>query len=115
MQVQVTTDNNVNGHAKLIENIEADLTDTLSRFGKQITRVEVYLKDANGPKSAANDKQCLLEARVAGLQPIVASHEAESLQLAIDGASDKLLRALEKITGKLGDRKGRMPQGGEPV
>ena len=62
MQVQVTTDNNINGSAGLIQNIESELTETLGRFGNQITRVEVHLRDVNGSKSSGDDKSCLLEA-----------------------------------------------------
>jgi ribosome-associated translation inhibitor RaiA len=115
MQIQVRTDNNINGSAKMIEGVEADLTDALSRFGNQITRVEVHFRDVNGPKSVGDDKSCLLEARLAGRQPVVVSHEGASLRQAIDGAIDKLQRSLDHQLGKLNDRKGREPfSGGEP-
>jgi ribosome-associated translation inhibitor RaiA len=107
MQVHVSTDNNINGSAKLIENIAAELQNTLSRFGNQITRIDVHLRDNNGPKSTGDDKSCLLEARLAGRQPTVVSHEAASLRQAIDGATSKLERALDHLVGKLNDRKGR--------
>jgi len=113
MQIQVRTDNNINGSAGLIEDIESELTDTLGRFGNQITRVEAHLRDVNGPKSAGDDKSCLLEARLAGRQPIVVSHEAATVRQAIDGASEKLERALDKLLGKLSDRKGRASFGNE--
>ena len=35
------------------------------------------------------------------------NHEAGSLRQAIDGATTKLERALDKLLGKLSDRKGR--------
>src|SRR4051794_670127 len=76
MQIQVRTDNNIEGSAKMIGGIEAELMESLGRFGNQITRVEVHLRDVNGPKSAGDDKSCLLEARLAGRQPMVVSHEA---------------------------------------
>src|SRR3989304_2822775 len=109
MQIQARTDNNINGSAKLIENVEADLTEVLGRFGNQITRVEVHLRDVNGPKSAGDDKSCLLEARLAGRQPMVVSHEAASLRQAFDGATEKLERALDRLIGKFRDRRGRPP------
>ena len=115
MQIQVRTDNNINGSAGLIDEIELELTNTLGRFGNQITRVEAHLSDVNGPKSAGDDKSCLLEARIAGRQPLVVSHEAATVRLAIDGASEKLERALDKLLGKLSDRKGREPFGGEEL
>lgn len=111
MQVQVHTDNNINGSAGLSENVASDLTDALGRFGNQITRVEVHLRDVNGPKAVGDDKSCLLEARLAGRQPVVVSHEAATVHQAIDGATEKLERALNHQLGKLNDRKGRTPYG----
>lgn len=113
MQVQVSTDNNINGSAGLIEDVEAELKESLGRFGSQITRVEVHLRDLNGPKGAGDDKSCLMEARLAGRQPLVVSHEAATVRQAIDGASEKLERALDHQLGKLGDRKGRASFGDE--
>ena len=113
MQVQVNTDNNIDGNARLINNLEEELATSLSRFDNQITRVEVYLRDVNGPKSAPNDKSCLLEARLAGLQPVVVSHEGPSLRQAIDGATEKLEQALEKLKDRLSDRKGRTSFAGD--
>jgi len=107
MHVQVSTDNNINGSAKLIENITADMQESLARFGNQITRIDVHLRDTNGPKSVGDDKTCLLEARLAGRQPTVVSHDAASVRQAIDGATTKLERALDNLLGKLSDRKGR--------
>ncbi|MEX2091691.1 MAG: HPF/RaiA family ribosome-associated protein [Pirellulales bacterium] len=113
MQIQVSTDNNINGSANLIENVEAELKESLVRFGSQITRIEVHLRDVNGAKTAGDNKSCLLEARLAGRQPLVVSHEAPSLRQAIDGATDKLERALDHLLGKLNDRKGRPSFAGE--
>ncbi|MGD9633747.1 MAG: HPF/RaiA family ribosome-associated protein [Pirellulales bacterium] len=113
MQVQVRTDNNINGSAGLIEDIESELSDMLDRFGNQITRVEVHLRDLDGPKKTGDDKSCLLEARIAGRQPLVVSHEAATVRQAIDGASQKLERALDNLLGKLSDRKGRESYGHE--
>ncbi len=113
MQVQVSTDNNINGSAKLSENIEAELKEILDRFGNQITRVEVHLRDTNGPKKVGDDKCCLLEARLAGRQPTVVSHEAATVRQAFDGATEKLERALDHLLGKLNERKGRDSFGGD--
>lgn len=113
MQVQVSTDNNINGSAALIDNVSADLTEALSRFGDQITRVEVHLRDVNGPKAVGDDKSCLIEARIAGRQPLVVSHEAPLVRQAIEGATEKLERALDNLLGKLGERKGRKSFRGE--
>ena len=44
---------------------------------------------------------------------MVVSHEAASLKQAIDGATDKLERGLNKSLGRLTDRKGRMSYAGD--
>jgi ribosome-associated translation inhibitor RaiA len=71
-------------------------------FAAQITRVEVHLSDENSDKGGDNDKRCLLEARLAGLRPVVVSHRAATLQQAIDGAAEKLERSIESTLGRLG-------------
>ena len=43
----------------------------------------------------------MLEARLANLAPIAVTHQAESLQMAFEGALEKLDRALGHAIGKL--------------
>ena len=43
----------------------------------------------------------MIEARLANLQPSAVTHCAESLQLAIDGALERLEHALGQANGKL--------------
>lgn len=74
----------------------------MKRFGDQITRVEVHLSDENSDKkSGKKDKRCLIEARLAGLQPLAVSHEAATMEHAVDGAVDKLMRSIDTTLGKL--------------
>ena len=105
MNIQVNTDHNIEGSAELNAYIESSLASTFERFTVAITRIEVHLSDENAGKTGSNDKRCLLEARVSNHQPIVVSHHADTLYQAIDTASDKLLRALDNMVGKLTDHK----------
>ncbi|MFO0951987.1 MAG: HPF/RaiA family ribosome-associated protein [Isosphaeraceae bacterium] len=114
MQVQVHTDNHVKGGSELFGFVETEVRGTLSRFGEQITRVEVHLNDLNGHKTGPHEKRCLMEARIAGHQPVAVHHEADTLDAAVSGAVDKLEKSLDHLFGKLGHRKGRTPYGGEP-
>jgi ribosomal subunit interface protein len=104
MNIQVNTDHNIEGSADLNSYIEASLTEAFARYKVAITRIEVHLSDENAGKTGSNDKRCLLEARVSHHQPIVVSHHADTIHIAIEGASDKLLRALDNMAGKLTDR-----------
>ena len=77
----------------------------LDRFSEHITRVEVYLNDENSDKKPGiNDIRCLLEVHLAGLQPIVVSHQAETLAQAVDGAADRMKRSLISTLEQLSDR-----------
>jgi ribosomal subunit interface protein len=104
MNIQVNTDNNIEGSSELNTYVETSLTEHFERFKNAITRIEVHLSDVNAGKTSANDKRCLLEARIANHQPIVVSHNADTIHQAIEAASDKLLRSLDSMVGKLTDR-----------
>lgn len=98
MQIQVNTDNNIPGHETLAESIRDELQHTLQRFAEHITRVEVHLSDQNSDKRGGGDDiRCLIEARMEGRQPNVASHEAANVKQAFSGAIDKLTRQLNSI------------------
>jgi len=100
MLVQVHTDNHISGRESLVSRVEAEVEGTIGRYGDRITRVEVFLGDQNGPKHGADDKRCLMEARVAGLNPITATHTASTLDIAIEGAAEKLVHALDHALHK---------------
>lgn len=112
MLVQVHTDNHITGREALVGKVEAEVEATLSRFQDRLTRIEVYLGDENGPKHGAADKKCLMEARLAGHSPVTASHHASSLDEAIQGASEKLERAIEHTLHKH-DLKGNVSMSGQ--
>lgn len=114
MQVQINTDHGVEGREKLIAHVEGVIRDAVDRYEEHVTHVEAHLGDVNsGEKSGADDMRCMLEARVSGVKNIVVKHQAESLHLAIEGAADKLTRALESTVGRLQDRQRRHPGTGE--
>jgi ribosomal subunit interface protein len=104
MQIQVNTDNHIEGREALTAHVTGVLEDAFTRFSDRITRIEVHLSDENGHKSGQNDKRCLLEARLEGRQPTAVTHHADTLDQAIQGAADKLERALETILGRLRDK-----------
>lgn len=110
MQIQVNTDDSVNGGTSLTNHIEEVVRRILGRFSDQVTRVEVHLSDINGQKPGENDKRCLMEARLAGRQPTAVSDLANSHHQAIDGAAHKLRRALDTVLGKDADRRRVTPE-----
>ena len=107
MQVQINTDRNIEGHEALAAQIRGIVESALSRISHHITRVEVHLSAESSHKSSQNDKRCMMEARLEGRQPIAVTHQAATLDQAVDGAADKLTRLIESTLGRLRDQKSR--------
>jgi ribosome-associated translation inhibitor RaiA len=101
MQIQVNSDNHIQGSKRLEEWVRTTIESTLERYEEDLTRVEVHLRDENGDKPGPHDLRCQLEARPKGHQPISVTHKADTLEQAIDGAAIKLESALEHMFGKL--------------
>ncbi|MBH47878.1 MAG: hypothetical protein CME71_06870 [Halobacteriovorax sp.] len=104
MNIQVRTDNNIEGSEELNQFIETSLLDSFQRFSGAITRIEVHLADENGSKNVGDDKRCTLEARVANHSPVVVTHHSDSIHRAFEAASHKLLTSLDKMAAKLTTR-----------
>ncbi len=104
MQIEVSTDHNVDGNDELIRRLKAEVHDDLTRFSDRLTRVEVHLGDENAAKSGAADKRCTLEARPAGQPPVAVTNHAATLDEACRGALHKLENLLERRFGRLDNR-----------
>ncbi len=101
MIIQVNTDNHITGSEQLSSIVQSIVEGTLGHLRERITRVEVHLSDENGPKGGGQDIRCAIEARLKGLPPSAATHVAGEVTDAVDGASQKLKRALDSHLGRL--------------
>jgi ribosome-associated translation inhibitor RaiA len=110
MQVLVNSDHHITGDLTVTQRVESIVGASVDRFADRVTRVEVHLNDTNGPKHGAKEKRCMMEARVGGLKPLAVSHEAPTVLEAIEGAADKLERALEHAFGRLEAAGGPTPR-----
>lgn len=90
MIVQVNA-GDVESSQALTDHCNDAVDSALRHVASQVTRVEIHLHDDNANKSAADDKRCTMEARIAGEQP-----------LAVDHASDDLYKSITEAAGKLG-------------
>ena len=106
MQVQLNKDGNIQIDEDIVSRLEGELESALERFADRITRVEIHLGDENAAKGGDADKRCLLEARVAGQQPIAVTHPAGSVKEAFDGAVDRLQKLLDSRLGRADNHKG---------
>ena len=107
MQIQINTDNHIDGNEALSAHVEAVVENAVRHVKDHLTRVEVHLEDENGGKAGIDDKRCLIEARLKSHQPVVVSHHASSIHQAVDGAARKLRASLEALLGRLDEHRRR--------
>jgi ribosome-associated translation inhibitor RaiA len=107
MQIQVHTDNHIEGSDELINKVESALEQSLGRFAERITRLEVHLSDENSAqKSFGNAMRCRIEARLASRDPVVVTADGEIIEQAISGSTKKLVRLLDSTLGRLDNPRG---------
>lgn len=115
MHFQVRTDNHIKNSEELAERVRAEMEGALTaRFSDRIRRVEVYLQDMNAHKGGI-DIRCSIELHLAGMPAFAVDHHSASLDDAVSGAFDKLLRAVEHKVDKVEDRSGHRSMSGEPT
>ena len=100
MQIQIRTDQHVQHDASVVRHVETVLGSALGRFGEQITRIEVHLRDANGPRGGGHDRMCMIEARPAGRPPVAVTGRADTVAAAVSGAARKMQGLLRSALAK---------------
>ena len=101
MEILFNTDNNVEGKQALEDYMSEIIQNGLSRFEKHITRIEVHVSDENGNKKGPNDKRCLIECRLKGLEPAAVTSHEDNIRKAVVSSLDKMKAKLTTITSKL--------------
>ena len=101
MLIQFNTDHNIEGSERQHAYFRTFISEALDRFSNNITRIEVHITDENGNKEGKDDHRCLIEARLQGLQPLAVTNNADTLEQAVKGATDKLKSSLESAIGRL--------------
>ena len=105
MKVQINTDNHTDGTGGRSAGIEAFVEERLGRYASRLTRVEVHLSDANSQvRAGGNDKECRIEVRPNGLQPMTVRDQGDTHDQAMRGAINKMKNMLDSTLGKLETR-----------
>ena len=100
MKIQVNTDSSVKGDQRLEEFVQDAIEQKLNRFRQHLSRVEVHIRDENSLKGGPDDKRCMIEARIKGLDPSAVDHKASTVEAAINGSVAKMQQALDRKIGK---------------
>lgn len=88
----------------MIEYVRAQLNSEFSRYSERLTHIEVHFSDENAAKGGDQDKRCAIEVHAAGLKPLGVTHKAASVDLALDGAIEKLHHLFEHTIERLDER-----------
>ncbi|HJF27072.1 HPF/RaiA family ribosome-associated protein [Acinetobacter bohemicus] len=100
MNIELRTDKHIQSSDRLISYVRAELSQEFQRHSERITHFSVHLSDENGAKGGDDDIRCMIEARPAGLKPVVVNHRGHNIDTAIRGAIDRLKRSLEHVIEK---------------
>lgn len=101
MEILINTDHNISGSQEMRSYMKADLESAFERFSEHLTRLEVKISDKNASKEGENDKKCVLEARLKGMQPIAVTGQGNSIDQAVTDATNKMKNSLDSVMGKL--------------
>jgi ribosome-associated translation inhibitor RaiA len=100
MQIQINTDHHIDGSVARDEWVRGVVESALAHVADHVTRVEVHFTLESAGKAGAGDKKCVVEARVTGRPPIAVTNHAEQLDVALNGAVHKLVRAIDHAMGR---------------
>ena len=100
MQIQINTGHHIEGSEARDEWARRVVESSLGHLADSVTRVEVHFSLENAGKPGQGDKRCLLEARLNGRPPIAVTNDADALDVALNGAVHKLVRAMEHALGR---------------
>lgn len=106
MQVELSTDHNIEGDERLAARVEEIVSRALAQRQDRVTRVEVHLSDQISKNAKRHgETSCTMEARIEGLKPVAVNETGANVDMAIKGAARKLASSIETILGRLNDAK----------
>lgn len=93
MRIRVQSYNGVRRDERLVQDIERSVEGNLGRFGRRISSVDVLIVDQS---EQPNDKQCFVEAKLTGWDPIAVRAHARTFERAVAAGAKKIGSAIEE-------------------
>lgn len=101
MNIQISTDNHIEGGQKFSDYVSGVVSSAFTRFSNQLTHVDLHFSDQNSSnKIGTNDKRCLIEVRITGRKSTAVTCDADSIDEALLGATEKMRHSIESTLGK---------------
>ena len=83
----------------LRDRIERRLSSALDRFGQQVSRVAVQLRDLNGPRGGV-DQECRIAIKLVPSGELFIEQRDESLDAAVATAADRAAEAVRRAVAR---------------
>ncbi len=108
MQILLHTDSNTHNSQAMVEHVKAVVSDAIKRFGERVTRVEAHLSNVHSQvkSNTEQDIHCTFEAHLVGLDAVVVKASAGNAHQAIELATKKLERAIDRHIAKRSSHQG---------
>ncbi len=103
MQIEINAAEGIERSDALDEQIRSKLGRVERLYGDRLTRLEVFLKDANARKGGV-DKSCTMEVHAAGLEALAVEATDSDMYKAVRDAAGKLEKAIEHRVGRKAER-----------
>lgn len=97
MKIKINMDNGKTPKETFIGPLIKIIEHNLIVYSYRITTLKVHLSEEN---DTAEDRRCMLEARVEGLKLIVVTSTAETHKQAVQEATDKLNKVLHELLNR---------------
>ena len=99
MQIQINY-GDIKGSEAVDEHIQDRVGKALSSVAKQVTRIEVHLRDDKQKRDAHDDKRCKIEVRISGIDPFVVEDRGSDIYAVISSAAEKVKRIARREADK---------------
>ena len=101
MNIQINTDNHIEGGQKFSDYVSGVVSSAFNRFSGQLTHVDVHFSDQNSStKLGSNDKRCMIEVRITGRKSTAVTSDASSIDEALQSATEKMKHSIESTLGR---------------
>jgi ribosome-associated translation inhibitor RaiA len=101
MFIEFHSDSNVNATDETVAPFRDQINNSLSKYSHQVSSVQVHFSDENGKQGGQDDKRCMIEVRLDGMNPIAVTGRSSSLAQALKLAIDKMKTSLDTRRDRL--------------
>jgi len=110
MHILVSTDERIHADDVLRDRVRESVASALRQYFAQISNVDVQVTQLEACTAGWFEQRCWIEVHLRGRQPMSVEQDSISLNMAVDGALQKLLQVIEGALVRSGNE-----AAGEPV